>query len=413
MSSILLHIYHYFCSFLSNKSEMRTYDFEKIIERRGTGAVKTDALKNVFGKEELTPMWVADMDFETPDFIVEAIRKRLEHPIFGYTVEPEDFRPAIIDWIADHHGWNVQKEWISYIPGIVKGIGMAINALLEKDDKVIIQPPVYHPFRLVPQKNGREVVFNPLKELTDGSYEMDFENLEAVCDEKCKMLILANPHNPAGIVWPRETLERLAEFCHDKGIFVISDEIHCDMALFGNRHIPFASVSEKAAACSITFGAPSKTFNIAGIVASYAIVPNDELRERFYGWLEASEFAAPSIFSPIATIAAFREGEEWRKQMLEYIEGNIDYVIKFCAERIPQIKPLRPQASFLVWLNCRDLNLDREALNKLFIEEAGLALNDGEMFSPGGEGFMRMNIGTSRIVLQEAMERLEKAVKTL
>ena len=392
---------------------MRTYDFEKIIDRRGTGAVKTDALKNVFGKEELTPMWVADMDFETPDFIVEAIRKRLDHPIFGYTVEPEDFRPSIIDWIADHHGWNVQKEWISYIPGIVKGIGMAINALLEKDDKVIIQPPVYHPFRQVPQKNGREVVFNPLKELPDGSYEMDFENLEAVCDEKCKMLILANPHNPAGIVWPRETLERLAEFCHDRGIIVISDEIHCDMALYGNRHIPFASVSEKAAACSITFGAPSKTFNIAGIVCSYAIVPDDELRERFYGWLEASEFAAPSVFSPIATIAAFREGEEWRKQMLKYIEGNIDYVIQFCAERIPQIKPLRPQASFLVWLDCRGLGLDREALNKLFIEKAGLALNDGEMFSPGGKGFMRLNIGTSRIVLQEAMEKFEKAVKTL
>lgn len=413
MSSILLHIYHYFCFHLSNKSKMRTYDFEKIIDRRGTGAVKTDALKNVFGKEELTPMWVADMDFETPDFIVEAIRKRLDHPIFGYTVEPEDFRPSIIDWIADHHGWNVQKEWISYIPGIVKGIGMAINALLEKDDKVIIQPPVYHPFRQVPQKNGREVVFNPLKELPDGSYEMDFENLEAVCDEKCKMLILANPHNPAGIVWPRETLERLAEFCHDRGIIVISDEIHCDMALYGNRHIPFASVSEKAAACSITFGAPSKTFNIAGIVCSYAIVPDDELRERFYGWLEASEFAAPSVFSPIATIAAFREGEEWRKQMLKYIEGNIDYVIQFCAERIPQIKPLRPQASFLVWLDCRGLGLDREALNKLFIEKAGLALNDGEMFSPGGKGFMRLNIGTSRIVLQEAMEKFEKAVKTL
>ena len=392
---------------------MRTYDFDKVIERRGTGAVKTDALKKVFGKEELTPMWVADMDFETPDFIVEAIRKRLDHAVFGYTVEPEDFRPAIIDWIGSHHGWNVRKEWISYIPGIVKGIGMAINALLEKDDKVIIQPPVYHPFRLVPQKNGREVVFNPLKEMPDGSYEMDFENLEAVCDEKCRMLILANPHNPAGIVWPRETLERLAAFCHAKGIIVISDEIHCDMALYGNRHIPFASVSEEAAACSITFGAPSKTFNIAGIVCSYAIVPDEELRERFYGWLEASEFAAAPLFSPIATIAAFREGESWRRQMVEYIEGNIDYVIDFCKERIPQIKPLRQQASFLVWLDCRDLNLDRESLNRLFIDKAGLALNDGEMFSPGGKGFMRLNIGTSRIVLQEAMERLEKAIKTL
>ena len=392
---------------------MKIYDFDKVIERRGSGAVKTDALKKVFGNEDAIPMWVADMDFETPDFIINAIRERMEHAIFGYTVEPEEFRQAIIDWIAGHHGWNVQKEWISYIPGIVKGIGMAINALLEKDDKVIIQPPVYHPFRLVPQKNGREIVFNPLKELPDGNYQMDFENLEAVCDEKCRMLILANPHNPAGIVWPRETLERLASFCHSKGIIVISDEIHCDMALYGNRHIPFASVSEEAAACSITFGAPSKTFNIAGIVASYAIVPNDELRERFYGWLEASEFAAPSIFSPIATIAAFREGEQWRKQMVKYIESNIDYVIEFCREIIPQIKPLRPQASFLIWLDCRDLHLDREALNSLFIEKAGLALNDGEMFNPGGKGFMRLNIGTSRAVLQEAMERLEAAVKSL
>ena len=392
---------------------MKIYDFDKVIERRGSGAVKTDALKNVFGNEEAIPMWVADMDFETPDFIINAIRKRMEHAIFGYTVEPEDFRQAIIDWITDHHGWNVQKEWISYIPGIVKGIGMAINALLEKDEKVIIQPPVYHPFRLVPQKNGREVVFNPLKEMPDGSYQMDFENLEVVCDEKCKMLILANPHNPAGIVWPRETLEKLASFRHSKGIIVISDEIHCDMALYGNRHIPFASVSEEAAACSITFGAPSKTFNIAGIVASYAIVPDKELRERFYGWLEASEFAAPSIFSPIATIAAFREGEGWRKQMVRYIENNIDYVIGFCMERIPQIKPLRPQASFLIWLDCRGLGLDREALNSLFIEKAGLALNDGEMFNPGGKGFMRLNIGTSRTVLQEAMERLEAAVKGL
>ena len=392
---------------------MKIYDFDKVIERRGSGAVKTDALQKVFGNEDAIPMWVADMDFETPDFIINAIRKRMEHAVFGYTVEPEEFRQAIIDWIADHHGWNVQKEWISYIPGIVKGIGMAINALLEKDEKVIIQPPVYHPFRLVPQKNGREVVFNPLKEMPDGSYQMDFENLEAVFDEKCKMLILANPHNPAGIVWPRETLEKLASFCHSKGIIVISDEIHCDMALYGNRHIPFASVSEEAAACSITFGAPSKTFNIAGIVASYAIVPDKELRERFYGWLEASEFAAPSIFSPIATIAAFREGEGWRKQMVRYIENNIDYVIGFCTERIPQIKPLRPQASFLIWLDCRGLGLDREALNSLFIEKAGLALNDGEMFNPGGKGFMRLNIGTSRTVLQEAMERLEAAVKGL
>ena len=358
-------------------------------------------------------MWVADMDFETPCFITDAIRERLSHPIFGYTAEPQDFRPAIIDWIRDHHDWKIESEWISYIPGIVKGIGMAINALLEKGDKIIIQPPVYHPFRLVPQKNGHEVVFNPLRELPQGGYEMDFENLESVCDDRCKMLILSNPHNPAGIVWPRETLEKLAEFCHDRGIIVISDEIHCDMALYGNSHIPFASVSDKAAQCSITFGAPSKTFNIAGIVSSYSIVSNQQLRERFYGWLEASEFCAAPIFSPIATIAAFRHGEQWRQQMVKYIEGNIDFTIDFCKERIPQVKPLRPQASFLVWLDCRDLGLDHDQLVSLFIDKAGLALNDGEIFNPGGQGFMRLNIGTPRKILKEALINLENAIKQI
>ena len=392
---------------------MKTYDFNKIVERRGTGAIKTDALKKVFGKEELIPMWVADMDFETPDFIVDALKERLEHPVFGYTAEPADYRPAIIDWVRKIHGWEIRKEWISYIPGIVKGIGMAINALLEKDEKVIIQPPVYHPFRLVPQKNGREIVFNPLIRREDGSYEMDFENLEAICDDKCRMLILANPHNPAGIIWPHETLERLATFCHSKGIIVISDEIHSDMALFGNRHIPFASVSPEAAACSITFGAPSKTFNIAGIVSSYAIVPDDGLRERFYSWIEANEMGAAPLFSHIATIAAFRKGAEWREQMLDYVEGNIEYVITFCKERIPQIRPLRPQASFLIWMDCRSLNLDHDSLINLFVEQAGLALNDGEMFSPGGEGHMRLNVGTSRSVLKTALTRLETAVKAI
>ena len=390
---------------------MKKFDFDRIIDRKGSGAIKVDAVKKVFGKEELTPLWVADMDFETPEFIVDALKERLEHPIFGYTAEPEDFRPAIIDWIRERHGWEIESGWISYIPGIVKGIGMAINAFLEKDDKIIIQPPVYHPFRLIPQKNGHEVVFNPLKELPEGGYEMDFENLEQVCDEKCRMLVLSNPHNPAGIVWSRDTLKRLAEFCHRKGLIVISDEIHCDMALFGNKHIPFASVSEEAAACSITFGAPSKTFNIAGIVCSYAVVPDDGLRERFFSWLEANEFGAAPMFSPIATIAAFRKGEEWRRQMIAYIEGNIEYVISFCRERIPQIRPLRPQASFLVWLDCRGLGLDHDSLISLFIDKAGLALNDGEMFSPGGEGFMRLNIGTPRSVLETAMISLEKAVK--
>lgn len=386
---------------------MKTYDFDKITERKGTGAIKTDVLGKVYGKDDLIPLWVADMDFETPDFIVEALKKRMEHPVFGYTALPENYWETVSKWIEDRHGWKTQCSWMTFIPGIVKGIGMAVNALLEKDEKVIIQPPVYHPFRLIPQKNGREVVFNPLRQMKDGTYEMDFENLEAVCDERCRMLILSNPHNPAGIVWTRETLERLAEFCHSRGIIVISDEIHCDMALFGNKHIPFASVSEKAAQCSITFGAPSKTFNIAGIVSSYAIVPDEKLRERFFRWLEASELSAAHLFAPIATMAAFNHGEEWRQQMISYIEGNIRFIEDFCSENLPMIKPLRPQASFLVWLDCRGLGLGHDELIDLFVNKAGLALNDGEMFSPGGEGFMRLNVGTSRKILEQAMNRLQ------
>ena len=390
---------------------MGQYDFDRIIERRGTGALKTDALQQRYGKAELQPLWVADMDFATPPFIVDALKKRMEHPIFGYTVEPDDFWPCVQDWILEHHGWKVEREWLTYIPGIVKGIGMAINAFLAPDEKVIIQPPVYHPFRLVPQGNGREVVYNPLRENPDGSYSMDFENLEQVCDDKCRMLILSNPHNPAGILWDKDTLARLARFCHSRGIIVISDEIHCDMALWGGRHIPFASSCEQAAQCSITFGSPSKTFNIAGIVSSYAIVPEQELREKFYGYLSANEYNDPPIFSPIATIAAFRYGEQWRKEMLEYVEGNILALEQYCRQYIPEIKPLRPQASFLVWLDCRALGLAHEQLVSLFVDKAGLALNDGEMFGQGGQGFMRMNVGCPRATLMQALEKLRSALR--
>lgn len=389
---------------------MKKYDFDKIVDRRGTGALKLDVLQEWYGDANLIPLWVADMDFETPHFITDALRKRIEHSLFGYTVEPKAYWDTVIQWIATHHDWKVERDWLAYIPGIVKGIGMAINIFVKEDEKVIIQPPVYHPFRITPQANGREVVYNPLRENEDGSYSMDFENLEAVADEKCRMLLLSNPHNPAGIVWDRDTLIRLADFCHRRGILVISDEIHCDMALWDNKHIPFATVSEKAAACSITFGAPSKTFNIAGVVSSYAIVPDEELRQRFYGWLRANGLNEPTIFAPIATIAAFGEGEPWRKEMLHYVEGNIDFVIDFCKEHLPQIKPLRPQASFLVWLDCRALQLNHKELVNLFVKKAHLALNDGEIFGQGGEGFMRLNVGTPRSVLRQAMEQLREAV---
>lgn len=353
------------------------------------------------------------MDFATPDFVVDALKARLSHPIFGYTIEPADYRPTIIDWNESHHGWKIKPEWISFIPGIVKGIGFVVNVFTKPGEKVIIQPPVYHPFRMTPEDNGREVVFNPLRLREDGYYDMDFDNLSEVCDDKCRVLILSNPHNPAGVCWSKETLQRLADFCYEHNIIVISDEIHSDMALFGNRHVPFASVSERAADISITFAAPTKTFNMAGIVSSYAVISNDDLRQRFYGWLKANELDEPTIFAPIATIAAYQKGEEWRKQMLAYVENNVRFVEDYCRERISGVRPLRPQASFLVWLNCRGLELSHDKLLDLFIDKAHLALNDGEMFGPGGEGFMRLNVGTPRSVLRQALEQLAKAVNEL
>lgn len=386
------------------------YDFDKIVDRTGSGDLKHEVLAERYGRADLLPLWVADMDFETPEFITDALRRRLEHSLFGYTVEPKDYWPTVQKWIKDHHGWDVKREWLSYIPGIVKGIGMVINVFTKPDEKVIIQPPVYHPFRLTPEGNGREVVYNPLKENSDGSYSMDFDNLEEVADDKCKVLILSNPHNPAGIVWDKDTLARLAEFCYDHNILVISDEIHCDMALWGNTHVPFATASDKAAQCSITFGAPSKTFNIAGIVSSYSIIPNDEIRNRFYTWLAANELNEAPMFSPIATIAAFKNGEQWRKAMLHYVEQNILFMEEYCKTHLPKIKPLRPEASFLVWLDCRALGLNHEQLIDLFVDKAHLALNDGEMFGKGGAGFMRVNVGTPRPILTKALEQLTKAV---
>lgn len=392
---------------------IKTYNFDEIIDRSGSGDLKHEALLPRWGRNDLLPLWVADMDFATPDFVVDALKARLSHPIFGYTIEPADYRPTIIDWNESHHCWKIKPEWISFIPGIVKGIGFVVNVFTKPGEKVIIQPPVYHPFRMTPEDNGREVVFNPLRLREDGYYDMDFDNLSEVCDDKCRVLILSNPHNPAGVCWSKETLQRLADFCYEHNIIVISDEIHSDMALFGNRHVPFASVSERAADISITFAAPTKTFNMAGIVSSYAVISNDDLRQRFYGWLKANELDEPTIFAPIATIAAYQKGEEWRKQMLAYVEDNVRFVEDYCRERIPGIRPLRPQASFLVWLNCRGLELSHDKLLDLFIDKAHLALNDGEMFGPGGEGFMRLNVGTPRSVLRQALEQLAKAVNEL
>lgn len=391
---------------------MKIYDFNAPIDRRGTHCVKFDALKDMYGRDDLLSLWVADMDFATPDFIIDALKRRLDHPVLGYPVQYDGYWQSVVNWIRSHHGWQVQREWMRYIPGIVKGIGMVVNVFTQPGDKIIIQPPVYHPFRLVPEHNGREIVMNPLRHEGD-SYTMDFEQLEQVIDDKCRILILANPHNPIGITWDKATLARLADIAVKHNLIVISDEIHCDMALYGNKHIPFASVSENAARCSITFGAPSKTFNIAGIVSSYAIVPDEALREKFFAWLTANEMDMATIFAMVATEAAFSEGEEWRQQMLSHIESNIDFVDEYLKANIPEVRAIKPQASYLVWLDFSALGFEHEKLIDMLVNDAHLAMNDGAMFGIGGEQHTRLNVGTQRAVLEQAMSQLKEAIDKL
>ncbi len=392
------------------------YNFDEIIDRRGTRCIKYDTLEAEFGRADLQALWVADMDFRTPDFILDALRRRLDHPVLGYPTTGSDYFEIVSRWVEDLHGWKVPAASFRYVPGIVKGFGFAQRCFLQPGDKVIIQQPVYHPFRIVPEESGFEVVDNPLRPVYDEegflrTYEMDLEDFERKIDARTKMLVLCNPHNPGGVTFPVETLRRLAEICDRHGLIVLSDEIHCEMLLGGRRHHPFASVSEAAARCSITFMAPSKTFNIAGVVSSYVIVQNPELAARFFKYLESNETDYPPIFSAEATRAAYTPaGRAWRAEMLDYVQGNVDFVDGWLRSNLPQIRAVRPEASFLVWLDCRKLGLPQPALVDLFVNKARLALNDGTVFGPEGTGFMRLNVGCPRAILQAALESLAAAL---
>ena len=389
---------------------MTKYNFDEIIDRKGTGAIKVDVLEERYGSSDLISLWVADMDFKSPPDVVEAIIERAKHGVFGYTSASQQYYDSIINWVKRYHDWEIDQEWLSYIPGIVKGIAFVIDCFTSGEDKIIIQPPVYHPFRIIPELHHRAILDNPLILGEDGQYKMDFVGLRKMIDPSCKILILCNPHNPGGRVWTRQELIDLAEICYDNSILVISDEIHADLAFDGHKHIPFASVSEKAAQNSITFMAPSKTFNIAGIVSSYAVVSNEKLKEHFYAYLERSELQDGHIFAYVATEAVYNHGDEWLKEAKDYIWTNICFVDKYLKENITQIKAMIPQASFLVWLDCRDLGLSQPELEELFVKEAGLALNTGTMFGEGGEGFMRMNVGSPKSIIEKALNQLKSAI---
>lgn len=383
------------------------YNFDQIIDRRGTDALKIDAVPSIWGRDDLMPLWVADMDFATPPFIVEALRRRLDHEVIGYTVRTPQWASSIVAWQQSRYGWEIQPEWLNFVPGIVPGIAFVISCFTEPGDTVLIQPPVYHPYIHVPTNLGRTLRRNRL-DLVDGQYQIDFERFERDV-RGCKLFLLCHPHNPGGRVWTEEELCRIAEICHREGVIVVSDEIHADLTLPPYLHVPFAKVSAEAAECSITLMSPSKAFNMAGLTSSYSIISNEALRERFHRHLEHSELNLGHAFAFIGVAAAYSHGTEWLDQMLAYVQGNIDYMEQYLATSLPQVGMIRPQASYLVFLDFRKLGLSQAELNKLIVEKARLALNDGAMFE--GEGFMRLNAASPRSVIEEAMHRLSDALQ--
>lgn len=387
---------------------MKQYNFDADVNREGTNALKYDVLEERFGRPDLLPLWVADMDFEAPPCVKEAIIERAKHGVFGYSCPSQAYYDSIINWVGKQHKWNINQEWITFIPGIVRGIAFVIDCFTKKGDKVIIQPPVYHPFSIVPTLHERELVFNHLECDGENIFRINFDLLRQQAKE-AKLLILCNPHNPGGRVWTREELAEIAEICHENNLLVISDEIHSDLAFAPYTHVPFASVSEKAAQCSITFMAPSKTFNVAGIVSSFGVVPNAQLRETFFHYLRRSEFNEAHLYAYVVAQTVYTQGEAWLKEAKEYIWQNIQFVDKYLQTHLPKIKAILPQASFLIWLDCKELGLSQEELVSFFVNEAKLALNNGIMFGDGGEGYMRINVGTQRHKLEQALIQLSRA----
>lgn len=388
------------------------YNFDQEIRRLNTDCEKWDNIENQFGVKDVIPMWVADMDFQSPQPIIEALKQRVEHGVYGYTLRPDSYMESIVSWLKRRHRWSIEKEWITHSPGVIPALSLAIKSFTQTGDKIIIQPPVYHHFARVIQANGREVVNNPLK-LENGHYSIDFADLEAKIDSTVKMLILCSPHNPIGRVWSKEELTRLGQICMKHNILVVADEIHCDFVYKTHTHIPFASISEEFANHSLTCIAPSKTFNLMGVQTSSIIIPNQQLHDRYDRELNTLSIGSPNIFGVVALEAAYRHGEEWLDQLLEYLQGNLEFTLNYFSKNIPQIKVIQPEGTYLVWLDCRELGFSVKELDEFMLLNARVAMNEGLIFGMEGEGFMRLNIACPRSMLKNALGGIEKAISSL
>jgi len=385
------------------------YDFDRIINRKGTNSLKWDYSQQRIGVDEVLPMWVADMDFESPPSVIEAVRQRAKHGLFGYTGIPNSYYQAVINWMRKRFNWEIKKEWIVITPGVVAALHLAVQAFTQPGDKVIIQPPVYYPFIWAVESNDRRLINNTL--INDsGRYLMDFEGLEKAIDERTRLLILCSPHNPVGRVWKKEELERLVEICLKHNIIIISDEIHSDLIMKGYRHIPTATISEDAAQIMVTCTAASKTFNTAGLMTANTIISNKSLYNQFNNAVRKAGLMHADLFGLAATEAAYNQGEEWLEQLLDYIAGNYEFLCSFVAENMPKVKVTPLEGTYLVWLDFRGLGLPDEELKSLLLKKARVWLDDGPMFGPGGAGFQRINIACPRKILKEGLRRIAGAL---
>lgn len=391
----------------------RNLDFDTIIDRRNTNSLKYDFAEKHGMPEDVLPLWVADMDFRISSYIQDAVRQQAEHGIFGYSEVTDAYFDAVRSWIEKHYGWQVSPEWMVNTPGVVFALSMAIKAFTNVGDKILIQQPVYYPFREAILDNKRIVLDNSLVKDEEGRYHMDFQDFEEkVKRENVKLFILCNPHNPVGRVWTREELIRIGDICLENHVIVVSDEIHADFVWEG-KHQTFADLKDEYRNHSVICTSPSKTFNIAGLQVSNIFIPNIKLRHQFKKQMDASGYRELNAIGYAACEAAYRYGEEWYQAVCEYIKDNITYTEEFIKHHLPEVKMTRPEGTYLVWLDFRELALSLDELEKLIVQKAGLWLDDGSIFGEEGKGFQRINAACPRATLKKALEKLEKAVRDL
>lgn len=390
----------------------KRYDFDTPVERRNTDCIKFDFAERRGKPKGLLPLWVADMDFKTSDEILEAIHRRTDHGIFGYTESGESYFEALADWMEQKHGWEIKKSWLVQTPGVVFALAMAVRAYTEAGDGVLIQQPVYYPFTEVIEDNGRRVVSSDLVPDGDGKYHMDFEDLEKkIVEEKIALFFLCSPHNPVSRVWTREELLRVADICLRHGVIVVSDEIHEDFVFGDRKHTVFATLKKELEEITITATSPAKTFNLAGLQVSNIFIPNRGLRAKFNRQIAAAGYSQLNTIGLTACEAAYRYGGEWYEQMLQYIEGNITFMRDYLRKKLPQLTMTEPEGTYLVWVDFRRLGLSEKEIEELIVEKARLWLDSGAIFGKAGAGFERFNVACPRRTLAQALEQLDAAIE--